>query len=68
METKFGSLTTTFEYEYHSEILAKFKKRPVLFIWSNKYDLQILSNNLPDSIYFIAIAIKDNNNRDRSKG
>ncbi len=68
METKFGSLTTTFEYENHSGILAKFEKRPTLFIWSNKYDLQVLSDDLPHAIYFLAIAIKDHNSRVRYKG
>jgi hypothetical protein len=51
MEIKFGSLTATFDYEYHRRVLAKTKKRSILFISSNKYDLQMLSNDLPDAIY-----------------
>ncbi len=51
MERKFGSLTTTFDYEYHRRVLTKTKKRSIPFISSNKYDLQMLSNDLPDAIY-----------------
>lgn len=68
METKLNSLTTIFQLENHNEILAKFQKRSISFIWTNKYDLQILSNYFPDGIYFLAIAIKDQNNRIRYKG
>ncbi len=59
MATKFGSLTTTFEYEYHSGLLAKVKKRSISFISTNRYDLQILSNDLPDTFYFFGLAIAD---------
>jgi hypothetical protein len=68
MENKFGSLTTTFQYENHSRILAEIKKRPISFIWPNKYDLHVYSDHFPDCIYFLAIAIKDNINRGRTKG
>ncbi len=61
MEKKFGSLTTTFQYEYHTGILAKCKYRLISSIWSNKYDLQILSDDFPHPIYFLAIAIQDYN-------
>ncbi|CAF1398017.1 unnamed protein product [Adineta steineri] len=66
MTTKFGSLTTTFEYEYHSGILAKFKKRISSLVWRTKFDLQVFSNDLPDTIYFIGLAIKEQNTK--SKG
>jgi hypothetical protein len=68
METKFGSLTTTFQYEFQNEILAKIQKRSIAFIWSNKYDLHLFSNQFPDAIYFLSIAVKDQNNRIRYKG
>ncbi|CAF3945637.1 unnamed protein product, partial [Adineta steineri] len=56
MKTKFGSfLTTTFEYENHSSILAKSKKRISSLFGTAKYDLQIFSNDLPDIIYFIGV-------------
>ncbi|CAF1133303.1 unnamed protein product [Adineta steineri] len=66
MTTKFGSLTTTFEYEYHSGILAKFKKRISSLVWRTKFDLQVFSNDLPDTIYFIGLAMKEQNTK--SKG
>jgi len=67
METKPLSLTTTFEYEYHSGILAEIKQRS-LTILRSKYDLKIYSDDLPHAIYFLAIAVKDQNSRSRSKG
>ncbi|CAF1133252.1 unnamed protein product [Adineta steineri] len=60
MKTKFGSfLTTTFEYENYSSILAKSKKRISSLMGTAKYDLQIFSDDVPDMIYFIGVVIKD---------
>jgi hypothetical protein len=68
METKFGSLTITFKYENHSGILGEIKKRPISFIWPNRYDVRVYLDHFQDCIYFLAIAIKDNINRGRPKG
>jgi hypothetical protein len=68
MATKFASLTTTFEYEYHSGLLAKVKKRSISFISTNRYDLQILSNDLPDTFYFFGLAIADQQKSFKGKG
>jgi hypothetical protein len=56
------SLTTEIRDERQPNfILARMSKRLVSIIWSNKYDLQVYTNELPDTIYLLAIAAYDYN-------
>ncbi|CAF1084945.1 unnamed protein product [Adineta ricciae] len=63
MEGKAASLNTTFIDQSNKEILAKFHKRISSLFWKNKYDLQVLSNKIPDEFYFLAIAARDHTNK-----
>ncbi|CAF1292351.1 unnamed protein product [Adineta steineri] len=64
MEGKTASLDTTFIDQSNKQVLAKFHKRVSSLFWRNKYDLQVLSDKLPDQVYFLGIAARDiNNNR-----
>ncbi|CAF3935146.1 unnamed protein product [Adineta steineri] len=64
MEGKAASLDTTFIDQSNKQVLAKFHKRVSSLFWRNKYDLQVLSDKLPDQVYFLGIAARDiNNNR-----
>ncbi len=68
METKLFSSTTTFEHEYHSGVLAKIQKRSFSLMQPNRYDLQIFSDDLPAAFYFLALAVKDQNDSVGWKG
>ncbi|CAF1198111.1 unnamed protein product [Adineta steineri] len=68
MKTKFNSLTTTFEHEYQSGILAKFKRPFFPLIFGVEFDLQIFSNDVPDIIYFIGLVMKDQDSSAGFKG
>ncbi len=62
MEHKAFLLTTEIRDEQQPNfILARMRKRLVSYIWSNKYDLQVYTNELPDTIYLLAIAAYDYN-------
>jgi hypothetical protein len=61
MKTRFLSISTTFQHENHSGILATLEKRVFSSFWRNKYDLQIFSDDLPDVFYFLALTITDQN-------
>ncbi|CAF4024394.1 unnamed protein product [Rotaria sp. Silwood1] len=61
METKFASFTTKFRDQNQDNILAKFRMRWFSVLGSNKYDLEIFSRQVPDSIYIFALAAKDYN-------
>lgn len=43
-------------------VLARIRKRLSSIILPNRYDLQIYTNELPDIIYFLAVAAYDHNN------
>ncbi|CAF1442989.1 unnamed protein product [Rotaria sp. Silwood1] len=61
MKTNFLSTLTTFRYENHRKILATLKKRVFSSFWQNKYDLQIFSDDLTDTFYFLLLTITDQN-------
>ena len=62
MEHKVFSLTTEFRDEQQpSYVLARFRMRLSSVVWSNKYDLQVYTNDLPDLIYLLALAAYDYN-------
>lgn len=67
METKFASLTTEFRYQNQEIKLASFSKRLISFVWSNKYDLELFSNELPEAIYIMALAAKDHTDSQAAK-
>lgn len=58
METKIASFTSEFRDE-NQQILARYRMRWSSLIWSNKYDLEIYSNEFPESLYILALAAKD---------
>ena len=63
MEHKVLSLTTEFRDEQQlNYILARFRIRLTSIVWSNKYDLQVYTNEFPDVIYLLAIAAYDYTN------
>lgn len=63
MEGKGASLDTTFIDQSNKNILAKFRKRISSLFWRNKYDLQVLSDKIPDQLYFLGIAARDHTNK-----
>ncbi len=66
LEHKAFSLTAEIRDEQQPNyILAQMRTRLSSFIWSNKYDLQVYTNELPDIIYLLAIVAYDYNNSDR---
>ncbi|CAF0735948.1 unnamed protein product [Adineta steineri] len=67
METKIFSLTTKYHYQNQETILAQFHRRWISLIWTNKYDLEIFSKEIPDAIYILALAAKDHNTSQSSK-
>ncbi|CAF1165938.1 unnamed protein product [Adineta steineri] len=62
------SLNTQFIDESIGNTLAKFRKRVTSYFWRNKYDLQILSNKYPDTLYFLGIAARDHANKKIHRG
>ncbi|CAF1460161.1 unnamed protein product, partial [Adineta steineri] len=48
-------------------ILAQFRRRWILLLWTRKYDLEIFSKQIPDAIYILALAAKDRNIAQGSK-
>ena len=63
MEGKAASLDTNFIDQSNGNILAKFRKRISSLFWKNKYDLQILSDSIPDYVYFLGVAARDHTNK-----
>jgi uncharacterized protein YxjI len=63
MEGKGASLDTTFIDQSNQDVLAKFRKRVSSLFWRNKYDLQVLSDKIPDQLYFLGIAARDHTNK-----
>ena len=63
MEGKGASLDTNFVDQSNGNVLAKFRKRISSLFWRNKYDLQVLSDQIPDSIYFLGVAARDHTNK-----
>lgn len=62
-EHKVLSLTTEIRDEQQPNyILARIRKRLSSFLWSNKYDLEVYTNELPDLIYLLTIVATDYNN------
>jgi hypothetical protein len=62
MEHKAFTLTSEIRDEQRPDyILARIRKRLASYLWSNKYDLQVYTNELPDAIYLLAIAAYDYN-------
>ncbi|CAF1075586.1 unnamed protein product [Rotaria sordida] len=63
MEHNIFSLTTEIRNEQPPNyILARMRLRLSSIILPNKYDLQVYTNELPDVIYFLALAAYDYNN------
>ena len=63
MERKAISLTTEFRDEQQPNyLLARMRLRPVSLIWTNKYDLQVYTNDLPDVIFMLALIAYDYDN------
>ena len=59
MEHKAFSLTTEIRDEQQPYyILARIKMR---LTWLNRYDLQVYTDELPDVLYFLALAAYDHN-------
>lgn len=58
MEHRAFTLTTEIsdEQQQRDYILARIKMRLTSAIWSNKYDLQVYTDELPDAIYLLAAA------------
>jgi hypothetical protein len=63
MEGKGASFDTTFIDQSNQQVLAKFRKRISSLFWKNKYDLQVLSDKLPDQLYFLCVAARDHTNK-----
>jgi hypothetical protein len=63
MEGKAASLDTTFIDQSNQNVLAKFHKRVSSLFWRNKYDLQVLSDKVPDQVYFLGVAARDHTNK-----
>jgi len=62
MEGKAASLNTEFIENSSKNTLAKFQKRITSLFWRNKYDLQVLSNKYPDTLYYLGVAARDHSN------
>ncbi|CAF1082787.1 unnamed protein product [Rotaria sordida] len=62
MEGKAASLNTAFVEEPLGTVVAKFRKRVSSLFWRNKYDLQVLSNTYPDTLYLLGVAARDHSN------
>jgi hypothetical protein len=59
MEQKGFSLTTEIRDEQQPYyILARIKMK---LTWLNRYDLQVYTDELPDMLYFLALAAYDHN-------
>ncbi|CAF1278535.1 unnamed protein product, partial [Didymodactylos carnosus] len=67
MEGKGNSLDTTFRDESNLNILAQFKKSKSSLFSKSKYYLQVFSDTLPDTFYFLGVAARDGNKK-LSKG
>lgn len=62
------SLTTSIRDEQQPNyVLARIKKRLSSFVWSNKYDLEVYTNELPDLIYLLTLVAYDYNNIARTQ-
>jgi hypothetical protein len=60
MEHRVFSLTTEIrDAQQPDYVLARFRIRLTSVVWSNKYDLQVYTNELPDVIYILALAAYD---------
>ncbi|CAF3040436.1 unnamed protein product [Rotaria socialis] len=69
METESLSFDTNiFDQQNNRALLAKFRLRPHSLMWVSKYDLEIYSNEIPDSVYLLSIAARDRALRPRRKG
>ncbi|UJR24664.1 hypothetical protein I4U23_006037 [Adineta vaga] len=68
MEGKAASLNTEFIEEPLGTVLAKFRKRVSSLFWRNKYDLQVLSDKYPDTLYFLGVAARDHSNKKIHRG
>ena len=68
MEGAAASLDTTFVGQKKGEVLAKFHKRVSSLFWRNKYDLQVLSDQYPDELYFLGVAARDHSNKKIHRG
>ncbi|CAF0929748.1 unnamed protein product [Didymodactylos carnosus] len=68
MEGKAFSLDTAFRDQSGGNILAQFRKRISSLFWRNKYDLQVISDRLPDAIYFLGVAARDHSNAKIHRG
>ncbi|CAF4109741.1 unnamed protein product [Rotaria sp. Silwood2] len=67
METKFLSFTTKFRDENQGNMLAEFRMRWTSLFWFKKYDLEIFSKEVPETIYIMALAAKDHNDSQAKK-
>jgi len=68
MEYKAFSLTTEIRDEQQlNYVLARIRQRLSSMLWSNKYDLEVYTNELPDIIYVLALAVYDYNNTERKR-
>jgi hypothetical protein len=68
MEGTGASLSTAFVGQSIGEVLGKFQKRVTSLFWRNKYDLQILSDKFPDTLYFLGVAARDHSNKKIHRG
>ncbi|CAF0750036.1 unnamed protein product [Adineta ricciae] len=68
MEGTVASLNTQFIEEPLGTVLAKFRKRVSSLFWRNKYDLQVLTDKYPDTLFFLGVAARDHSNKKIHRG
>jgi hypothetical protein len=61
MTTKFATMSIEFWDEKNKTRLAQLQKRLSSIILTNRYDLTVFSNKIPDAIYFLTVAVHDYN-------
>jgi len=58
MENDIASFTSKFR-NTNGQLLAQFRLRPASIFVTNKYDMQIFSNQYPDQLYLLALAARE---------
>ena len=59
MTTGFNPFHTEFHDETNGALLARVQKRLISLVWTNIYDLEIFSDDVPKAIYILALAAHD---------
>jgi uncharacterized protein YxjI len=58
MENDIASFTSKFR-NTNGQLLAQFRLRPASILVTNKYDMEIFSNQYPDQLYLLALAARE---------